>query len=104
MELKEFVSETLLQIIEGVKIAQSTNTGTNVQIAPGGNYGKIEFDVAITTTDTTEAKAGVGIFVAGVSLGAQAKGGISNQTLSHIKFDIPLILPYLPDKRESNNW
>lgn len=94
MELKEFVSQTLIQIIEGIKIAQNHSTETNADIASGGVYEKIEFDVAVTTTDTTEARVGAGIFVAAVSLGAQAKGGVTNQTLSHIRFSVPMYLPY----------
>lgn len=106
MELKEFVSQTLLQIVEGVKIAQATDTGTNVEIAQRGDFGSIEFDVAITTTDSVEGKGGAGIFVAGISLGAQAKGEVTNQTYSHIKFNIPLVLPYDEEsaKKRSGNW
>ncbi|MFZ3079680.1 MAG: hypothetical protein WA109_08340 [Bellilinea sp.] len=103
MELKEFVSETLTQIIDGVKIAQTQASETNAVIARDGDYVKVEFDVAITTTDVTEGKVGAGIFVASINLGGQARGEISNQTLSHIMFSIPLYLPYI-EKPNSHNW
>lgn len=103
MELNQFVSETIIQIINGVNKAQSTSKGTGALVAPqrygdGGYFyirkiEVIEFDVAITTTDTTEGKAGAGIFVAGISLGGQAREEVSNQTLSRIKFNVPIFLP-----------
>jgi len=102
MELQEFITETLIQIVNGVKAAQNLVKDSTAIIAPHGYLGgvqyrremqSIEFDVAITTTDTTEAKAGAGVFVAGISLGGQARGEASNQTLSRIKFKVPIYLP-----------
>lgn len=107
MELKEFVSETLTQIIEGVNAAQEKAKDTKAIIAPDTiNFGNmryrrevdyIDFDVAITTTDTTEGKTGAGIFIAPISIGGQVRGEISNQTLSHIKFRVPILLQSVAD-------
>ncbi|MFA5838077.1 MAG: hypothetical protein WC837_14125 [Bellilinea sp.] len=102
MELKEFIAETLIQIIDGVSTAQIHAQNNSSMVAPSGKINGfefywdkylVEFDVAITTTDSTEGKVGTGIFVAGFTFGGQAKGEISNQTFSHIKFSIPIFLP-----------
>ncbi|MFZ3080730.1 MAG: hypothetical protein WA109_13700 [Bellilinea sp.] len=101
MELKEFVAESIIQLIEGVKLAQVHAEDNNALVAPRGNQKEInfgwkpqniEFDVAVTTTDTAEGTGGAGIFVAALTLGGKVKGEISNQTLSHIKFTIPIYL------------
>jgi len=116
MELKEFISETLIQVIDGVKIAQQYSKDNGALIAPNGdsylvdslgktikvsfNYDvqNVEFDVAITTSESSGGKGGAGVFVAGISLGAQVKTETVDQTLSHLKFTVPVCLPAQPIK------
>ena len=111
MELKQFVTETLVQISEGIEAAQkklkdtgseaviNTNmTENNVgQIVTGGRRRPveyIEFDVAILANEGTETKAGIGLTVA--SLLKLEAGGKSNQSSgreSRIKFKVPMSYP-----------
>jgi len=109
MELKQFVTEAITQVMEGVKNAQheiKNNTGT---IAPGVNpYGEkqqwlakgdkqfvhtIIFDVAVTVVEESQSKAGVGwiIGVLGIGASGQSSKGISN--VSRIQFEVPIIYP-----------
>lgn len=111
MELKQFVTETLVQISEGIEAAQkqlkergseaivNTNmTKTDVgHMVTGGRRRPVEyveFDVAILANEGTETKAGVGLTVASfLNLDA---GGKSNQTAgreSRIKFKVPMSYP-----------
>lgn len=53
----------------------------------------IEFDLAVSATEGTEAKAGIGIFAGAIGLGTQAKLDDNNVTVSRIKFSIPLLYP-----------
>jgi hypothetical protein len=114
MELKEFVAESLKNIIDGVTDAQEYAKGKNAIINPNyplsfdkilgfaqyydedqfGHYHQIiEFDVAVTTSSETESKVGGGIFVAAASLGAAGKDKQGDSMYSRIKFSIPIELP-----------
>jgi hypothetical protein len=114
MELKEFIAESLKNIIDGVIDAQeyankknaaiNPNYPLNLNKVPGfaqspgemnlsGYHQIIEFDVAVTTSSEIEAKVGGGIFVAAVTLGASGKDNQSNSVFSRIKFSIPIGLP-----------
>jgi hypothetical protein len=111
MELKEFVAQSLKNIIDGVIDAQEYAKGKNADINPNYNlnfhdstsfatssatyhYLQImDFDVAVTTSSETEAKIGGGIFVAAASLGATGKDKQGDSIYSRIKFSIPIELP-----------
>lgn len=80
MELKEFVSEAICQVMEGVKLAQEKTKDTGAIINPLGYFIRedsrggqvrhtfhfseriIEFDVAINAIDSESTKGGVGVF------------------------------------------
>lgn len=115
MKLQEFVSETLREIIAGVKDAQAyakDNGGlVNPEVDRGGEKDRyatvrvapqewvrcpirdIDFDVAVTSIDTSEIQAGAGIFVAALGIGVKDKSDISNNSVSRVKFSVPLALP-----------
>lgn len=110
VELQQFISETLVQIVAGVKDAQTQveELGGMVhpsiwQDDPTGEYaGKIQisklrevnFDVAVTTSETAGKKGGLGVFVGAVGIGAQAEGASTNSAISRIQFSVLLGLPH----------
>lgn len=111
MQLREFVSETLKEIITGVKEAQgyasengaeinpevlSGNNKIQYVLAPDGGaipVREIDFDVAVTSADTTEQQAGAGIFVAALGFGVKDKSDTLNSCVSRIKFSVGIVLP-----------
>lgn len=121
MELNEFVSETLKQIIEGVKTVQWDNRGystgiigskqehllsTGATINPkySGdlrhyelhkecNLDIIEFDVAITVTEQEKKDRGGGLKISVLSADASKSLSETNQTVSKVKFKVPITLP-----------
>jgi predicted ATP-dependent Lon-type protease len=111
MELKEFITETLMQIAEGIEQAQrrlkdksseaiiNTNmTETDVgHVVTGGRRRPVEFvefDVAILANEGTETKAGIGLTVASlVKLDAGGKSSQSKGSESRIKFRVPMSYP-----------
>jgi predicted ATP-dependent Lon-type protease len=111
MELKEFVTESLMQIVEGIADAQkrlkengseaiiNTNmTATDVgHVVTGGRRRPVEFvefDVAVIANEGTEMKGGVGLTVASLlKFEAGAKGNQSTGSESRIKFKVPLSYP-----------
>lgn len=111
MNLREFVSTSITEIMDGVAKAQEeakkhkamvnprhiSKTATGVTLL--GDSGPwsiqvIEFDVAVTATESGGAKGGIGIFVGAVGVGTQGHSEAQNTNLSRIKFSIPVALPY----------
>lgn len=125
MELHEYVTETLKQIINGVKTAQKFATEADAQINPTrmgfGKYGEpilnlrgvvannerhgqmVEFDVAITVTEGDQVKGGIGVFAGPLGVGTQAQTATSNVAVNRIKFSIPVFLPEQKKQKQSSN-
>lgn len=124
MELKDFISQTLIQIVEGVAEAQVQTRATEGYIdqrdrvnprlmeradhAPKGKYytsqvgelvQMVKFDVAVTTERSSDAKAGGGIRVAGVGFGGDVSASDKDTSLSRVSFEVPLAFPR--DRAES---
>jgi hypothetical protein len=116
MKLQEFVSQTLREVIAAVKEAQKDAKAAGAVINPSArsvlsnpkqsfasvlvddNWVQVpvqdmDFDVAVTSMDTTQQEAGAGIFVAAIGLGAKEKADTSNSSVSRIKFSVPIALP-----------
>ena len=97
MELKKFIAQTLLDIVQGVEDAQekAAEEGTAGRIAPYSTTDttrgvrEIDFDVAITSAEGAEAGAGISV------VGIGAKGSLSTErsNVSRIKFSVPITLP-----------
>lgn len=113
MELKEFIKTTLTQVANGVLEAQSEMESSDMVINPGGlasnSSGEkylrtdgwryvqdIEINVAVTAIQIEGEKAGIGIVTGFLSGGAQATNDLTNQTMSTVKFNIPVALPSTP--------
>ena len=111
MKLQEFVSETLNEIIAGVKKSQKYAESQGAWVSPklshmGGktvsryvaegtrtSIETIEFDVAVTSAEESATEASAGIFVAAIGLGAKGKSDTSSSSISRIRFSVPLGLP-----------
>jgi len=116
MELKEFVTESLGQIIAGVREAQkaagkegnminpgflSTESGTRIPdgllVASTGSTGwvisVVNFDVAVRVTDgkSSSGKASLSIFSVGAD--GEMKRENSSSSVSRIQFNVPVALP-----------
>ncbi len=112
MELPAFVTETLKQVVSGVKSAQGESEGQGAEINPalfsnttdaarhgfmrsreGKTVTVVDFDVALTVVEGQNARGGAGLFVGGVGLGGQAQTSTENSSVSRIKFRVPIALP-----------
>ena len=94
MDIKEFISQTLKQIIDGVKDAQEHAEGKNAVVVPYyGDRQKIDFDVAVTVVEGKETGGKAGISVWSIGAGVTGKTESSSSTVSRIKFEIPVELP-----------
>ena len=105
MELKDFVAETLKQIVKGVKAAQQSKDCEGASVNPKGfvlnissgqtqrvsdpKPREIDFDVALMVVEGSEKKAGLTVWGIGGGLSANS----SNTSVSRIRFSVPVILP-----------
>ncbi len=101
MELQDFIGETLKQIISGVRNAQESAIELGAKVNPrGGSFVEmrdVHFDVAVSTSEGTETKGGIGVFVNPVgSVGSQDKSDVASSSMSRIKFSVPVKLPIQP--------
>ena len=112
MELKDFVAETLTQIVDGIKKAQENVKDKNTSINPSGidtehkvftvssgatsptkMIQMVNFDVSLTASQEGEAVGGVGVFFGSVGIGSQAKYDIGNISLNRVSFSVPIAFP-----------
>lgn len=111
MELKDFVSQTLGQIVSGVKEAQADALALGGEVNPrlntnhaelgkqgflgaGSRYAQVvHFDVALTVTEGTGTKGGIGVFTGAINLGSSGQSKAENISVNHVKFSVPLVLP-----------
>lgn len=109
IELKDFVAETLKQIIDGVILAQKYAKETGAIINPketleapsgvikgtdtGRNAQIVEFDVAITVSQDTEAKGGGKVFIGIAGIGSEIRSERQGELVQRIKFSVPMYLP-----------
>jgi len=103
MELDEFVTETLNQIIKGVKEAQAINKDNinpNVTYMPvvetnsdGNMIHNINFDVAVTASDGDSSKAKIGVVSGIFNAGAEGQTETKNSSVTRIKFSVPITYP-----------
>lgn len=112
MDLKEFITETIVQIVEGVVDAQDKTKESGARVSPkltggaslgaqhgflgadGGATQVVQFDVALTAKEGTGTKGGIGIVSVIVSLGASGESHEENASVSRVKFSVPVTLPY----------
>lgn len=117
MELKEFISEALVQIVAGIEDAQEKIETSNAEISPSYNnrqqnimeklnliqsrkgnvIQQVNFDIAVSATEGTGTKAGVGVLAGAFNLGASGSSNQENQTASRIKFAVPVTLPTIDE-------
>ncbi|MGH8758778.1 MAG: hypothetical protein ACREVW_04595 [Burkholderiales bacterium] len=111
MELKDFVAESLIQIVQGVALAQKELKGSGARVSPrmratdkahtigeaemdgGQPVSSVEFDVVVTATKGKGSKGTIGVVVGALGLGTQAQSESKSGEESRIKFKVPVLLP-----------
>lgn len=104
MELKDFVSRTLVEICEGVAEGAAAAEKAGAVVNPRGRSPQgtesprslpvnIEFTVGLSVTDGTQSKGGIGVVAGVFALGSQGASNASTASTTHIKFSVPVILP-----------
>lgn len=115
MELKDYISETIKQIVIGISDAKTAVEGMDVIINPDKTVGEkgefwvplkdsmslrierrvqlieMEIQIGLSESDTTSVGGKVGISV--FSFGANSEGQKENTNQNRVKFSIPICLP-----------
>lgn len=112
MNIQEFVSETLQQIVRGVIDAQTKLADTPAAVSPrldGGTLTQtqraetnkdtwtlsqnVEFDLAVTALESqgSGGKMSVSVFAVSAGIGGESSKGL--QSVSRVKFVVPIALP-----------
>ena len=109
MDLKEFIKETLSQIVDGVAEAKSASTGKHVTIAPhwletrdvsisfvrDGSVDfptyEVDFQVELTVDESKSGNKGIKVGFAGLSAGGVDNKESSNRSSTLIKFSVPIL-------------
>lgn len=113
MNLQKFISETLYQILAGIKDAQDRASTIDVGELPKHNSPsvvpmpqsdkdrklyEISFDVAVTVQEEENSDGGAGLSVMGIHVGGKASSAQTNSSVSRINFKIPVSYPYMIPK------
>jgi hypothetical protein len=109
MNLAEFVQETLQQIAKGVHGAMTVAREQGAYVNPDviqvrdrvpkyiGEFSKlvqdVEFDVALTVSEESQAEGKAGLVVAGIGAGVKGQSTASTVAVSRVKFTVPMQLP-----------
>lgn len=100
MELQEFITETLLEISNGIRDANNARLGDKADdknvpraffLRPGSkseNGAGIEFDVAVATKKSGNGKAGAKLKLSVVEAELGGEGSASKESISRIKFTV----------------
>jgi hypothetical protein len=115
MQLQEFVSGALIQIVDGIRDAQGIGAKSGAIVAPHEVFGdtkdlihtehgrpihKVTFDVAVTSEEGKSSKGGIGVVVATIGFGTQGQADSRNTSVSRLNFSVPIVYPVQGDSEE----
>jgi hypothetical protein len=109
-KLRDFVAETIKQVIEGAVTAQDFAKAKNAVVNPRIIFHRanqelmidqytrqpvqlIKFDVAITAAEGTKTQGGVAVFAGALGLGSKGQSEKASETVNRIQFSVPVSLP-----------
>ena len=104
-DLKTFVSETIQQVIEGTKEAgqylkENINYENDGYVQVGnGNVEKIDFDISVTTSETSKAEGKAGILIKVVDFGIKGSENSEASSINKIRFSVPVAYPQIANKK-----
>lgn len=119
MDLRDFVAETLSQIVEGVALSAERISNLGGAVSPafiprsedrlgttkdgrGAVVYGVSFDVAVVASASGGQEGGARLEVAGLGgFGGKKTTGSKEETTSRVQFVVPLALPTDPKSRDA---
>lgn len=120
MDVKEFVAETLKQVMDGVAEAQKHAREVKGYVNPtahsvareGQGLGftadgqviyAMTFDIAVSVSSEKSAEAGAKLQVAQIlKIGGEGKGTWAQESVSRVQFAVPMVLPVDEDSNTAS--
>ena len=111
MELKEFIKQTLSQVVFAIKESQDELQDTGVIISPkytrktaysyemsdshlaNSQVHEIKFNVSLSVENNTGEKAGLNVLTGWLNAGGQLSSEQMKQNLNSVEFTIPVVFP-----------
>jgi hypothetical protein len=110
LELQEFITNALVQIVAGIADARDKTSSHDATIGSGRVYGRtdiagtitdqhgrqwssVEFDVMLAEASGKDTKGGIGVYLGAVGLGSHGASHSDTETRSRIKFTVPIVYP-----------
>lgn len=104
MELRKFIANALVDIVEGIKAAQDkTSSGTVAPSWIADHYKAIEsgvsrvqpidFEVTVKADESKGSSAKISVVAAVVGGGVKGESGEKSGSVATLKFRIPILLP-----------
>jgi hypothetical protein len=91
MDIKEFVSESLKQIVDGVvDFEKHSQQKRACNLDHQHRNQKVTFDIAVTVVEGKEAEGKAGISVWSIGAGVTGRTESSSSIVNRIKSDIPI--------------
>ena len=106
MNLDDFISESLSQVMKGIDNAQKNlSTGNPLIGYINPKWGEekdhasytaeVTFDIAISVTEQKESEGKVGVKVVALEIGGGKEVSIENSRVSRISFKVPVYFPHM---------
>lgn len=110
MLLKEFIKETLSQIIEGVKEAQEECRKMGAIVNPriddahdSIRHEKVSFEVLLSGVENNENKKGIGVWLSSVGVGVNQSDKQENSTHTKVSFDVYVQFPIVSNSKTNES-
>ena len=101
MDVKEFLSETMKQVVEGILDAQKQTKNKGAIVVPhGGSEKVVRFDIAVAVTEGTQASGVGSLQVYGDGSDVGGKSESSNSIVHRVQFEVPVEYPNGEDAHE----
>ena len=120
MELNDFITKTLVEIVRGIEQAQEELQSSNTRVNPrlqklfanaqtgGSSVGLgwadnghvvavVLFDVGLAVEEGKNTKGGIGVAAGIFSLAAQGASGKAQTASTRVQFSVPIMLPQNTD-------
>ncbi|HHK43023.1 MAG TPA: hypothetical protein ENJ50_11435 [Planctomycetaceae bacterium] len=108
MDLEQFVETVLVQVLSGIqKAAEACEEGElghiDMSVFDGGGttVKRVSFDVAVTTISETASGSTGAVKVWGLGVHGESSSSTTDQTVSRIKFEVPIAFPYSRNTRKA---
>jgi len=102
MELKDFVEDTLLQIIDGVKSAQAKGAGC-ASSTDSKHLCTVHFDIALGSDNLTNIAGKAGALFGAFTVKGQTASEDKQSAQNKVQFDIPIYLPVSTEQAHNPN-